>query len=101
MQVEAGYVGRMFAAGETVLTLSGRKTSPFPKTTPRTRNKADKWLLQNAYDEAVARGDDFNAVVFKRDLECKNVPQASKDSAEMYLFEWQTAVKRSILKTMG
>jgi len=101
MQVETDYGGRLVAAGDIVLTLSGRKTSPFPKVTPRTLKKVDKWLLQNAYDEAVARGDNFNAVVFKSDLECKSIPQASKDSAEIYLFEWQPVVQPSILKAMG
>ena len=105
MTIRRGFVGCMLASGEVVLTLSGRKTTPFPKFkaatfTTRLRNQVDKWLIQNAYDEAVSRGDDFNARMFEQDLNCKSVPQASKDSAEMYLFDWQPEVPKSFLKPL-
>lgn len=82
----------MLSSGEVVLTNTGRQTTPFPaiKSGPRSSGKtlknADQWLVQNAYDEAVSRGDNFNAIQFKQDIGRKNITQASKDSAEEYLF---------------
>lgn len=81
----------LLSEGDILKTLSGRDTSPFPKvsfeTERKTKNtvkRVNKWLMQNALDEAVARGDDFNECWLKYSL--KNPSQADKDCAEMYLF---------------
>jgi N12 class adenine-specific DNA methylase len=106
-QVEAkvGQVGMKLGEGEVVLTNTGRQTTPFPKIgigTPRkttlTVKRIQEWLLSNALAEAEARGDTFNARQFKAEIESnqKEYPQATLDSAELYLFD----VPRSILKPL-
>ena len=62
-------------------------------------NAVDRWLLSNAAEEAESR-DDFNALPFRRALESKTIPQADKDSAEMYLFEWQPDVIKPITRPL-
>lgn len=52
----------------------------------------------NALDEATARGDEFNALQFRANLD--KPQQADKDSAEEYLFGQQPAVVPSILKPL-
>ncbi len=91
-QPRKGIMGDRLAAGEIVLTSTGRKTTPFPKIalgSPRsvtlTEKRVEEWLMQNALDEARARGDDFNATQFEANL--KKPSQADKDSAESYLFD--------------
>lgn len=101
-----GRVGDLLHSGEVVLTSSGRLTSPFPKIDLETERKAgntikrvQQWLVQNALDEALAREDDFNALLFKASL---NQPQqADKDSAELYLFGTQPAVVPSPLRHLA
>lgn len=101
-----GSVGMKLEAGEQVRTSSGRETTPFPKIdttskgkTTNTFKRVDQWLMQNALDEATARGDDFNARQFEAN---KDKPsQADKDSAEEYLFGEQPAVVPSILRPLG
>ncbi len=87
-----GVVGDKLAAGEVVLSTTGRALTPFPKIgmgSPRaatlTEKRVEEWLMQNALDEARARGDDFNALQFEANL--KKPSQADKDSAEYYLFD--------------
>lgn len=89
---QPGLVGMKLAEGESVLTTTGRQTTPYPKidtSTPRktdnTLKRIDNWLMQNALDEAEARGDEFNARQFRQNL--KNPSTADKDSAEYYLFD--------------
>lgn len=109
--IEQGRVGMKLAAGQIVLTASGRQTTPFPKFQSGTgkMNKShlaavDAWLLENAKEEALSRGDKFNGQQFERDhydaVNRKTVPQASKDAAEEYLFGEQPAVVPSILKSL-
>ena len=90
-QAQPGQIGAMYAQGDTPLTSSGRLTTPFPKVQGDTNRKSiatvkavDGWLMQNALDEALSRGDEFNALQFRANLA---KPQtADKDSAEEYLF---------------
>jgi len=99
-----GEVGGMVAAGEVVLTSSGRETTPFPaiksgpRGTPATVKAVDGWLMQNALDEARARGDGFNARQFEQNL--SKPSQADKGSAEEYLFGQQPTVPRPFLKPL-
>lgn len=102
--IPRGEVGAMLESGQVVTTASGRETTPFPQVKTGTRNtgltlkQVDRWLMTNAYNEAVSRGDDFNARQFK---DTSNIQQADKDSAELYLFgESQPKVVPSILKPM-
>jgi hypothetical protein len=44
----------------------------------------DRWLLQNAIDEARARRDDFARLQFELALDGPS--QSDKDGAELYLF---------------
>lgn len=89
--IRRGSVGSMLSVGEVVRTASGRHSSPFPKIdtgnerrSANTLKRVDQWLIQNALDEATARGDGFNATQFKACLE--KPQQADKDAAEEYLF---------------
>lgn len=89
---QPGKVGQKFAAGDQPLTTSGRKTTPFPRVDVTTNGKAsntlkrvDEWLMSNAALEAEARGDEFNARMFRANL--KDPSQSDKDSAEAYLFD--------------
>lgn len=101
-----GQIGMKFGSGEVVLTASGRETTPFPKVALDTNRKAtntvrsvDRWLMQNALDEARARGDNFNARQFEANLE--RPQQADKDSAEEYLFGQQPEVLRPLLRPLN
>lgn len=105
-EARQGSIGMKLEAGEQVRTSSGRETSPFPKIdtaskgkTTNTLKRVDQWLVQNALDEAKARGDEFNARQFEAN---KDKPStADKDSAEEYLFGEQPAVVPSILRPLG
>ena len=105
-EVRPGKVGDTLGSGEIVTTLSGRRTTPFPKVNTKTKAGAtrtikavDRWLMQNALDEAKSRGDEFNARQFQANL--SNPSQADKYSAEAYLFEYQPPVVRKVLKKIG
>jgi len=93
----AGSIGMRLKEGEATTTQTGRETTPFPKLDSSSHRKAlntsarvDKWLMENAVAEAESRGDKFNQRMFEADLpltnKSENLPQASKDSAEQYLF---------------
>ena len=105
-QPRQGEVGMKLEPGESVLTASGRHTTVFPKVATDTNRKTlntlkavDTWLMQNALDEASARGDDFNAPQFEA-AQAKP-QQADKDSAEEYLFGEQPQLVPSILKPLA
>lgn len=105
--VKRGEIGMKLGAGERVLTASGRPTTPFPKintatnkTTLNTMKRVDQWLIDNAIDEARARGDKFNQRQFAANRDKPS--QADKDGAELYLFgDKQPDVVPSILKPMA
>lgn len=106
-QYRRGEVGGKYASGEIVTTSSGRQTTPFPKVKLDTKRKVsntlknvDQWLLQNALQEARARGDEFNASGFEQDLKSTIIPPATKDAAEEYLFGEQPEVRPSMLKPL-
>ncbi|MCS7526956.1 hypothetical protein N0609_11640 [Pseudomonas aeruginosa] len=101
--VRQGRIGGAYSAGEVVRSASGRLCSPFPKIdlggerkASNTLKRVDQWLMQNALDEAQARGDEFNALQFRASL--GKPQQADKDCAEQYLFGQQPAVIPSPLK---
>jgi len=105
-QFRRGKIGDKMAAGEVVLTASGRETSPFPRVDVTTNGKANRtvervnnWLMANALREAELRGDEFNARQF-RATNWLNPSQADKDSAEEYLFGEQPPVQPSVLKPL-
>lgn len=89
-------LGILMACGDQMITVSGRLSSPFPKlsfgknATGRTLRSVERWLCENALEEARSRGDKFNEVVFESELKSiGRLPQASKDSMELYLF-WKS-----------
>jgi N12 class adenine-specific DNA methylase len=101
-----GEVGGMLESGEVVTTSSGRETTPFPKIATDTDRKAtatirrvDAWLLENAIAEAESRNDRFN-LTWMRNERADNLPPASKDSLEEYLFGQQPKVLPPVLKPM-
>jgi N12 class adenine-specific DNA methylase/adenine-specific DNA methylase len=105
-QPRRGEVGGKLAAGEVVTTSSGRQTTPFPKIdmgtdrkTGSTLKRVDKWLYDNAVEEARARGDDFNLRQFEAEDPAK-MPPASKDAMEEYLFGEQPPVQKPITKPL-
>lgn len=82
----------ILSSGQVVRTLSGRATTPFPKIDTETNRKTiatvkkvDKWLFDNAIEEAKFRKDDFVLNQFKCENPAK-MPQATKDSMHLYLF---------------
>lgn len=102
-----GKVGDMLSAGEVVTTSSGRQTTPFPNIDTSSDRKAqntvkrvDKWLHENAVEEARSRGDDFNLTQFQSE-DPANLPPASKDSMEEYLFGEQPTVRKPITKPLA
>lgn len=105
--IERGTIGMKLAAGQVVLTSSGRKTTPFPKLDTSNNRKAlntvtrvNRWLIENALAEAQSRGDQFNERQFQS-VNNLNPSQSDKDSAEEYLFGQQPAVVPSILKPLA
>jgi hypothetical protein len=76
--------------GDKFSTVSGRETTPFPKTNYKrealNQQKMREWLKENAIAEAKARGDDFNLVQWNA-LDVKNWSQADGDAVNLYLFD--------------
>ncbi|MBA1280468.1 MULTISPECIES: hypothetical protein [Pseudomonadaceae] len=104
-QVRQGQVGDALHSGEVVRSASGRLCSPFPKIdfgsdrkSVNTLKRTAQWLIQNALDEAQARGDSFNELQFRASL--SNPQQADKDCAEQYLFGEQPTVIPSPLSML-
>ena len=102
--IEQGKVGMMLGSGQVVLTTSGRKTEPFPEVktdterkTTATLKRVEEWLQRNALAEALSRDDQFNARMFAAEKP-GNIPPASKDAMEEYLFGEQPKVIKSPLK---
>jgi len=88
-----GKIGEKLSSGEVVLTATGRKTTPFPELKSGANRKllntlklVEGWLINNAIDEAKSRNDKFNLLQFQH-INLKNISQADKDSAELYLFD--------------
>ena len=89
--IKRGEIGMKLSSGQVVTTATGRQTAPFPKIdtsserkTVNTLKRVDLWLMNNAVAEAEARGDKWNARMFRGNRD--NPHQADKDSAELYLF---------------
>lgn len=101
-----GTVRVALAEGEVVRSASGRLTCPIPKIDFDSERKAgnaaqrvEQWLIQYALDEAVARGDDLNALQFRACL--RKPQQAHKECAEQYLFCQQPAIITSPLSMLA
>jgi hypothetical protein len=93
--------GKPINSGDVFRTSSGRATTPYPKQ--KAEKFATQWLIDNAVAEAEARGDDFNARVFKSESPSKkggSLPPASIASMQEYLFGQQPPVVQSILKPL-
>jgi N12 class adenine-specific DNA methylase/adenine-specific DNA methylase len=88
--------GKPVMPGDRFLTNTGRETTPYPKYSGSSNRqvinaekKSQLWLMENAIAEAESRGDEFNARTFRSELEDARkgkLPQASKDSATIYVF---------------
>lgn len=79
------------AAGDTVKTLSGRTTTPFPKINLKTNRgcinslkKSNKWLMENALAEAINNKNRLAELDFRHNSE--NPSQADLNTAHLYLF---------------
>lgn len=89
--MQIGTVGMKLGEGEAVLTSTWRTTTPFPRTDCQTETRLlntitriHRWLLENAANEARARGNKVLERVFRSNL---NRPSpADLDFAELYLF---------------
>ncbi len=84
--------GKPILPGDVFVTSTGRITTPYPAykmTSERSTRKAikdgNRWIMQNALDEALARGDGFNARPFEAFLDTSS--QADRESALLYVFE--------------
>ena len=103
---QIGTIEMKLEAAQVVRTASGRLTTPFPKASfaskgasTRSIKQVDQWLLSNALAEAEARGDDFNARMFRS---VANKPQqADKDCAQEYLFGAQPEVPPRFLRNLS
>lgn len=93
--------GKPIIGGDKFRTSSGRETTPYPHQ--KSEKYASQWLIDNATAEAEARGDDFNAPIFRRTTLLKNgrLTDADRDSMLMYLFGEQQKVVPSILKPLN
>lgn len=92
--------GKPLLPGDVFKTASGRETTPFPQQ--KGEKYIAQWVIENAANEAEARGDEFNARAFRAEKPGKNglLPQASNDAMHEYLFGEQPAVAPSILKPL-
>lgn len=102
--------GKPIMPGDRFRTQSGRETTPYPKGKDANNLLADRWLAENALAEAEARGDDFNAPVFRRMVEGLaptkkadrvSVSTADRDSMNLYLWSEQPDVVPSILRPLA
>ncbi|MHD0644382.1 hypothetical protein ACYPKM_01945 [Pseudomonas aeruginosa] len=86
--------------GDIFQTSSGRVTSPYPKQ--KSAKYSSQWLIDNAVAEAEARGDIFNAPIFKRTMLLPKglLVTADREGMIMYLFGNQPKVVPSILKPL-
>lgn len=107
-ELKFGTIGCKLSPGEVVLSVSGRRLSPFPtikfgssRMVLNTLKRVDVWLIENALVEAQNRGDDFNARSFAHARTGKVISQSDKDWAEEYLFGEQPAVLNSFLKPLA
>lgn len=99
--MRVGEIGMKVSSKEVLITKDGFVLKPFPKFTEDTVSNNRKtinlvkkiylWLIDNAYQKALWKKDEFNQTQFKRildDIENKIKPTISdKESAEIYLFE--------------
>lgn len=102
---KVGFIGDGMRGGETTLTKTGRRTSPFPYISQKEKvinivKKSTIWLMENAFNEAIANKNENLARSFEYDLNKAKtnkpkinntrlwevIPRASKDLAEQYLF---------------
>jgi hypothetical protein len=103
-----GTVGVKLASNQIVTTQSGRVTTLFPRVNFETPRKAvntckavDQWLISNALQEAIARGDRFNELQFQA-ISLLSPSESDKDSAEEYLFgDYMPPVAVSIFRQRG
>lgn len=91
--VPVGHIGMKLAAGEVVKSRSGRLCSPFPeirwgstRQAVNTTRRVERWLLENAVQEARAVGNDLAERMFDCALGGRAIQQADKDCAETFLF---------------
>jgi hypothetical protein len=93
--------GKPIMAGDVFQTLSGRITTPYPKS--KREAAANDWLIENAAAEARGRGDGFNAAVFGSEPRGKKspLPPASVSSMLLYLFAWQPEVVPPLVAGIG
>lgn len=93
---------------ETIETATGRMTTGFPKwdfsTIGKARNsekRINEWLMDNAIEEAKARGDGFNLRQFESGRDKPSISDI--ESANMYLFDSDQTIQgnTSILKDLG
>lgn len=99
-------------AGDILVTLTGRQTTPYPALSTKSpaditksRRAYQAWLLTNTVEEARAKGDSFNLRMFENDLEQIErkkgfLPPASVEIAELYLFESQPRLYKSVLNSL-
>lgn len=99
--------GHPILAGDIFITFAGRYTTPFPAG--NTSVAVERWLAQNALNEARANGDTFNGQVFEsmvRDLEPakakfrRSLSPADFDMLNMFLWDAQPAPVPSILRPL-
>lgn len=73
-------------ASNVVITISGRHIPAPPRVTDsRSLLKLKKWLILESSNEARSRLDEFNLSIFSHEV-ATNLPQASMDSMNLYMF---------------
>lgn len=99
--------GKPIMPGDTFAMVSGRTTTPFPVA--KGDLATQRWLAQNALNEAEANGDGFNAGPFRRMVEglapskAKDrmaISPSDQDTLNMFLWDYQPAAVKSMLKPL-
>jgi N12 class adenine-specific DNA methylase len=101
--------GMLMGEGEVATTVSGRKTSPFPKVDMGSDRKvgnslkrSDKWLHSEALVEASARADNFNYQNFEG-MNPDRLSPADRDGLNEYLFNqdgWMPPVQAPVTRAL-
>jgi len=92
---------------ERMVSKSGRQLPPFPDKASKYSNRdirtVDGWLIEQAIKEAIADGNEHAENMFRSELplQKQGLPQASRDSANEYIFGRQDTKLNRQLKPAG
>ena len=93
--------GKPILPGDVFMTFTGRVTTPFPKQ--KHEKHASNWLILNAIQEAQARFDHFNEVVFSgaKPLKDGTLTTADRESMLLYIFVHKNALTAQFMRPLN